>query len=123
MRKRLKKYEGQRLRFKGTFERFGTRNGRVGVIPTIVLRNVKLCGSRKVLTDHLWFNLTKEFERAELEEWDIVMFDARVERYTKGYKGRDWERQLEAPLEEDLKLKWPTKVVKIKRPEGDGETA
>lgn len=32
------------------------------MIPTIVLRNVKLCGSRKVLTDHLWFNLTKEFE-------------------------------------------------------------
>lgn len=123
MRKKLAKYEGQRLRFKGTFEGFGTRDGWVGRVPTIVLRNVKLCGTRKVLTDHLWFDLTKEFERAELEEGDIVMFDARVERYTKGYKGRDFERQLEAPLEEDFKLKWPTKVVKIKRGKSDEETA
>ena len=117
MRKKLAKYEGQRLRFTGTFEGFGTRDGWVGRVPTIVLRNVKLCGTRKVLTDHLWFDLTKEFERAELEEGDIVMFDA------KGYKGRDFERQLEAPLEEDFKLKWPTKVVKIKRGKSDEETA
>lgn len=77
MRKELK-IIGSRDRhvFTATFIRFGFRDGYKGPVKTILLQDVLLDG--KIVTDHLWFDLTKGFESADLLPGDVVEFCARV---------------------------------------------
>lgn len=65
MRKELK-IIGSRDRhvFTATFIRFGFRDGYKGPVKTILLQDVLL--DDKIVTDHLWFDLTKGFESADL---------------------------------------------------------
>lgn len=86
MRKELK-IIGSRDRhvFTATFIRFGFRDGYKGPVKTILLQDVLL--DDKIVTDHLWFDLTKGFESADLLPGDVVEFCARVSIYEKGYKG------------------------------------
>lgn len=86
MRKELK-IIGSRERhvFTATFIRFGFRDGYKGPVKTILLQDVLLDG--KIVTDHLWFDLTKGFESADLLPGDVVEFCARVSIYEKGYNG------------------------------------
>jgi hypothetical protein len=101
--------EDVRAVFTGVFVRFGEKNGYKGPMPTILLKNV--CDeSGKIVADHLWFNLTKGFDALDLKEGETMEFRARVREYVKGYKGRDWVRAMDAPLEEDYKLSHPTKI-------------
>lgn len=89
MRKELK-IIGSRERhvFTATFIRFGFRDGYKGPVKTILLQDVLLDG--KIVTDHLWFDLTKGLESADLLPGDVVEFCARVSIYEKGYKGITW---------------------------------
>ncbi len=109
MREALAEMEEIRAVFTGTFVRFGEKNGYKGPVPTVLLKNV--CDrTGKQVTDHLWFNLTKGFAALDLKGGELLEFRARVKCYTKGYKGRVWERSLDAPLEDDYKLSRPTKI-------------
>lgn len=112
----------ERHTFTGIFERYGTKRGFKGYLLTTVLL-VDVRKDNQPVADHLWFNLTKEFDRAELETGDKVQFDARVSIYEKGYKGYrefdDW--MLDHPIEEDYRLERPTKVVVLERSTRDGE--
>lgn len=119
MRTNLKKLNGIRKRFHGTFERFGTKQGWKGLLPTILLRDVIDISTKRIVTQHLWFNLTKQFKILDLKEGDVVMFDARVKQYIKGYAGYREDVQWEKPLEEDYKLSHPTKILKQNEEEGD----
>ncbi len=121
-RKKLARINGTRQRFTGTFERFGTKNGYKGPEPTVLLTQVRDGSTGKIVTDHLWFNLTKRFAALDLQKGDKVAFDARVTEYEKGYKGWNWERQLEAPISIDYKLSFPTKVELISRCEHQDPT-
>lgn len=86
MRKELKIIGSkERHVFTATFIRFGFRDGYKGPVKTILLQDVLLDG--KVVTDHLWFDLTKGFKNADLLPGDVVEFCARVSVYEKGYKG------------------------------------
>ena len=86
MRKELKIIGSkERHVFTATFIRFGFRDGYKGPVKTILLQDVLLDG--KVVTDHLWFDLTKGFKNADLLPGDVVEFCARVSIYEKGYKG------------------------------------
>lgn len=119
MRKELAKMEDVRTVFTGVFVRFGEKNGYKDPIPTVLLKNV--CDeSGKMVTDHLWLNLTKGFATLDLKGGETVEFRARVREYVKGYKGRDWVRAMDAPLEEDYKLSRPTKIRVIA---GSGSTS
>ena len=113
MRENLKKLHGVRTRFQGTFVRFGEKSSFKGPPKvTVLLKDVKR-GS-DILCDHLWFNLTKELEKLDLQPNDVVEFDARVTGYVKGYKGHrrsDDEFDDDAPLEKDYRLSHPTKVL------------
>jgi hypothetical protein len=64
-----------------------------------------------VVTEHLWFNMTKGFAVLGLQAGDTVEFRGKVEKYVKGYKG--YRDDVDKPLEEDFKLSRPTKVRKI----------
>lgn len=94
MRKELK-IIGSRDRhvFTATFIRFGFRDGYKGPVKTILLQDVLLDG--KIVTDHLWFDLTKGFESADLLPGDVVEFCARVSIYEKGYRNDVFDRPIE----------------------------
>lgn len=111
MRKELK-IIGSRDRhvFTATFIRFGFRDGYKGPVKTILLQNVLL--DDKIVTDHLWFDLTKGFESADLLPGDVVEFCARVSIYEKGYKGYRND-VFGRPIEKDYRLSRPTKIKKI----------
>nr|UWD67448.1 MAG: hypothetical protein [Bacteriophage sp.] len=111
MRKELK-IIGSRDRhvFTATFIRFGFRDGYKGPVKTILLQDVLLDG--KIVTDHLWFDLTKGFESADLLSGDVVEFCARVSIYEKGYKGYRND-VFDRPIEKDYRLSRPTKIKKI----------
>jgi hypothetical protein len=109
MRKNLARIDGVRGIFTGTFVRFGEKNGYKGPEPTVLLQHICDASGHEV-TDHLWFNLTKGFAALDLHGGETVEFRARVKGYIKGYKGRNWEKSLEAPLTEDYKLSHPTKI-------------
>ena len=112
MRKQLKEIGAKnRNIFYGTFERTGYKNGYKGPIQTVLLLNIK-DEKNNVVCDHLWFNMTKGFEKLKLIKGDEIKFNARVQSYEKGYKGyRDdvWDH----PIEKDYKLSYPTKIEKI----------
>ena len=111
MREELKNITNIRQTFIGTFERFGTKSGYMGVERTLLLKNI-LNLNGKFICDHIWFNLTKGFETLNLQEKDQIQFDARVKIYEKGYKG--YRGDIYAPIETDYKLSHPTKLLKIK---------
>ena len=111
----------KRNRYVGTVEKFGIKNGFKGLIDTILLINIKLEGSEEIITDHLWFNLGKQFSDLNLQKGDVIAFNARVAKYKKGYYG---SRELEIPKPPagDYKLQRPTKVTVVKRADNSDES-
>ena len=111
MRQNLKKIEGVRKTFRGTFERSGSKQGWHGTEITLLFKNIT-DDKGNIISDHLWFNYTKGFER--LSPWkqgDVVQFDARVAGYTKGYNG--YREDICKPVEHDYKLSHPTRIIKM----------
>ena len=94
----------------GKVVRFGFRNGYIGPVKTMLLQDVTL--DSKIVSDHLWFDLTKGFSGADLSPGDVVEFCARVSAYEKGYKGHK-DDVLNRPIERDYRLSRPTKIKKI----------
>ena len=119
MREELAKLCGVRRRFEAVFERFGKKTGYRDVLTTILLKDVRVVASRKLVTDHLWFTLGKGFEALNLVQGDVVRFDARVTEYIKGYRGRrdddDYDDCDRKPLERDYRLSFPTKFIKVSK--------
>ena len=111
MRNELGKMNQTRCRFKGIFERYGKKTNYKGFPETTVLLKEIRKGD-KIVSDHLWFSLTKGFQKlGELKQGDVVEFDARVTEYLKGYKG--YREDVDKPLETDYRLSFPTKFSKI----------
>lgn len=97
-----------RKTFEGTFVRYGKKSFKNHVSTTVLLSDVKLKGEARVLTDHIWLNYTKGIREHMLKEGDVVVFEARVIGYTKGYRGhRD---DVESFVEYDYKLSHPTNI-------------
>lgn len=111
MRSELKEINEIRDTFTGEFVRTGWKSGYKGDLPTLLLINVRRKSDNKIMTDHLWFNLTKRFEQVGLNEGDKVQFDARVKKYEKGYRG--YREDVYKEVENDYKLSHPTKIIKI----------
>lgn len=91
MRKELEGKNNERINVTGVFERFGkiVSNFQGRAKTTVLLKDIK-DEEGNLLTDHLWFNLTKVFERLNLESGDIISFSARVSAYTKGSVHHIW---------------------------------
>jgi hypothetical protein len=114
MRELLKEKEQQRTLFSGTFVRCGEKAGWKGKKEqTVLLENIK--DARGIIvSDHLWFNLTKGFAvLGELKEGDVIQFKARVKKYIKGYRG--YRDDVDKPIEEDYKLSNPTDIRKVEK--------
>jgi hypothetical protein len=94
MRNELKKLNNLRRVFSATVDRFGRRNiNRLNkdVVWTIVLKNIT-DKDGNLITDHLWLNLTKEFDKLNIREGDRVEFSARVVEYYKSKHGSSSEK-------------------------------
>lgn len=106
IRKELGKLYNVRQSFIGKFKRFGKKIQNKQ--PTILLLNIYAIDRKSLniqspmLTDHLWFNLTKQFQALDLHKNDLVIFDARVKEYTKGFNKKI-----------DYKLSHPYHITKI----------
>lgn len=111
----------ERKRYVGTVDKFGIRRGFKGLIDTILLINIKLEGSEEIITDHLWFDLGKQFSDLNLQKGDIIAFNARVAKYKKGYYGGR-ELEIPKPPAGDYKLQRPTKVTVVKRVDNSDES-
>jgi len=110
MRKALKKIEEQRDVFRGIFSKYGSKtNYRGPSTETILLVEIRDANGALV-SDHLWFNLTKGFEQlGHLRPGEVVQFEARVKKYEKGYVNR---RAGIDQRKADYKLSHPTKITK-----------
>ena len=114
MRNQLKQLQEQRMKFVGTFKRYGNKSNWHGFPETtILLVDIKDCNG-KIVTDHIWFKQTKGFVAINpLVEGDLIEFEARVKDYVKGYHGRKAEEYGEENYELDYKLNFPTKIRKL----------
>lgn len=118
-RRALKPLNGERLRFRATIERFGTKSAYRGwPIKTMLLKDVRVVRTGLIVTDHLWFRVGTVAEPAKwalgLEEGMLIEFDARVDEYWSGYCGR--REDVYAPEGVDYHLERPTHVSVVKRP-------
>lgn len=106
---------GQTIRVTATYARMGTRQARNSDYPTVLVREVREAESGALLTDHLWFNGGRIWQRAALVPGHVVRFAARVIEYRTGYWGPNRLRQLESPPRRDFKLTPPTQVEVVGR--------
>jgi hypothetical protein len=111
MRKELKELEEQRDVFTGLFKKYGIKsNYRRPSTDTLLLINIR-DNEGTLITDHLWLNLTKGFEKlGPLKEGDRIQFEARVKKYKKGYVNRKIGIDQSSS---DYKLSHPTKMIKM----------
>jgi superfamily I DNA and/or RNA helicase len=108
MRKALSERNGIRKKFIAVFSRFGKKVNYSGYSePTILLTNITDAETKTLVTDHLWFSLTKGFEKAGLTEGVTIEFEARVKEYTKGYVNRQLGLN---EKKKDFKLSHPTNI-------------
>jgi len=107
-KKRLKKMQGVRTTFSGSFDEYGDKLHKGYDEKTFILKNIKTDSNGEVVADYQWFNLTKGFEvLGELKYGDVIRFDARVRLYKKGSKKHKQKT--------DYKLKYPTRIEKLNR--------
>jgi hypothetical protein len=112
MRHELAKLYGKRCCFQGVFVRFGKKTAYKGKpLTTLLLKNIIDITSQKLIADHVWFTLGKRFERLQLQENDVIQFQARVTKYLKGYRGR--REDVDSCIEQDYRLSFPTKLKKL----------
>lgn len=109
MRKELAKKEGERKKFKATVSRLGKKTNYLGHREdTILLVNITDAETNRIITGHLWFSFTKGFETACVKPGDIIEFEARVRKYSKGYVNRRYGIN---QTQMDYRLSHPTHIV------------
>jgi hypothetical protein len=111
MRKALAAENGIRKRLTAIFSRIGKKVNYKGYSEeTILLKNIMDTETNKLVADHVWFSLSKGFEKISLVEGMILEFEARVKEYKKGYVSKNLKINNRAT---DYKLSHPTKIKKI----------
>jgi hypothetical protein len=112
-RKKLAKISGTRKAFQGIFVRYGKKPAWNSPQPlkTLLLKDIRDVATGELVTDHLWFNLTKGFEAIQpLSGGTVIQFDARVKPYEKGFV--NWRQSIDERVT-DYKLSHPTKIKKV----------
>ena len=112
IRKRLAADAGERKVFRAAFSRFGKKVNYKGYSEeTILLVKISEAETGSLVADHLWFSLTKGFEKLSLKEGNLIEFEARIKEYSKGYVNRQIGIN---NRRKDYKLSHPTKIRLLK---------
>ena len=107
MRHGLKNNVGERKKFRAVFVRMGKKTGFKGYSEeTILLTNVTDTETGRLVTDHVWLNLTESFLAAGAKEGMTIEFEARIKEYAKGYVNKRYKIDLQ---KKDFKLSHPKK--------------
>ena len=112
-RKTLGANEGKRGLYTGKFVKTGSKHGYKGNIVTIIWKDVK-DETGQIVADHIWSNMTKAFEQADLKLGDLVEFRATVKKYIKGYQGRR-EDVFDKSTKADYHLSRPANIRKLEK--------
>jgi hypothetical protein len=114
MRKKLAEEVGVRKKFRGVFARYGKKVNYKGYSEeTVLVEQIVDAETGQVMCDHIWFNLTKSFEKLNLTSGDVLQFDARIKEYQKGYKNSAYKIN---NTTKDFKLSHPTNISLVKKP-------
>jgi hypothetical protein len=111
MREELKKLNGQRTVFRGTFQRYGIRPVVLPPVKTFCLADIQNVEGI-VLADHLWLNWRQTFSTlGELQEGQVVEFVATVTEYEKRrYRGNRKQVPHSGNGGTDYRLSYPANV-------------
>jgi hypothetical protein len=113
MRKKLAEEVGIRKKFKGVFARYGKKVNYKGYSEeTVLVEQIVDAETNQVMCDHIWFSLTKSFEKLNLTSGDVLQFDARIKEYKKGYKNNAYKIN---NTTKDFKLSHPTNISQTKK--------
>lgn len=81
----LNSMRGEVHRFEGVVDRIGKAPQATGVIETICIRDIIHCRTNQRITpDHWWFRMRQEWMEARLMTGDLIVFEAKVQRCSKG---------------------------------------
>ena len=109
----LAQFIGVRTRFCGRFSRYGIRPIQLPPVRTFCLADIRDVDSI-IAADHCWFTLRQRFAAiGELQEGQLIEFDATVTEYEKRfYRGRP-ERQTPTSGSGgmDYRLSYPANIV------------
>lgn len=120
MRTELEGLLGKRIKVSAVFWKYGVYSSYRGVGRTILLRDVRNVRGR-LIASHVWINYTASFDAVgEFRQGDRVEFDARIDRYFKGYIGEQIDFRLSHPIKEDFGLTYPHNVRKLVDRDKDG---
>ena len=110
MRRQLATQIGERKKFHATFVRWGKKTNYHGFSEeTLLFKNVVDLASNKIVTEHVWFAYTKNFQKISFEPGMLIEFEARVRQYTKGYKNSRYNINRQTI---DYRLSHPTKIAR-----------
>jgi hypothetical protein len=113
MRKKLAEEVGIRKKFKGVFARYGKKVNYKGYSEeTVLVEQIVDAETNQLMCDHLWFSLTKGFEKLKLTKGDVLQFGARIKEYKKGYKNSAYKIN---NTSKDFKLSHPTNISLTKK--------
>ncbi len=113
MRKKLAEEVGARKKFRGVFARYGKKVSYKGYSEeTVLVEQIADAETNQVMCDHIWFSLTKSFEKLNLTSGDVLQFDARIKEYKKGYKNSSYKIN---NTSKDFKLSHPTNISLTKK--------
>lgn len=115
MREKLAELEGQRIRVRAVFSRYGYRH-EIPPVKTVCLKNIETLDG-ELLTDHMWFALGQRFlELGEIHGGRCLELDATVRPYhRKPYLGKGQRRKALAFEPEDYRLSHPGNIVIVRR--------
>lgn len=92
MRLALKNRVGIRERYTATVQKFGTRPGSNGQSQLTICFEKVTDDLGESVAEHIWMVYSDPFRALQLQPGDVVSFEARVQKYRKGYAGwRDGE--------------------------------
>ncbi len=114
MRESLKKLNGERKTFIGTFEQYSSRKYSVAYRKTALIKNIKDING-KFISDHAWVACNENFnDIGNLTKGDVIQFNAKIKEYIKGYWDLREEINIIKPYEKDYKFDELKKVRIIK---------
>ena len=109
MRILLQPLEGKTMTFTAIFEKYGRMiDGR----KTMLVSSVKDSNGLPI-THHVWIRELHQIKYSEFIPGDILIFQATVERYVKGYKGYKIEERLKNPPKINYGLTCPKNILRL----------
>lgn len=92
----------ENLKYIGVFIRYGSMYEYGIKFTTVLIRDIESNG--ETVADHQWFRINEGFENLQLQNGDIIEFNADVSAYVKGYLGKNKQLKKERCVRLDYQL-------------------